>query len=138
MITKLNLINFKCFEEFNMKLKEVNVFTGLNGMGKSTAIQALLLLVQSYYQDKANKGLLLNGKYIELGLTQDVVYDKAQNDILEINITSDDKEKYNNRFEFKQDMDFLPYLNDGHIQFPKELVRENFVYISAYRIKPHS
>lgn len=136
MITELDLINFKCFEEFNMKLKEVNVFTGLNGMGKSTVIQALLLLVQSYYQDKGSKGLLLNGKYVELGLTQDVVYDKAQKDILEINITTDDKEKYCNRFAFKQDMDYLPYLKDECIRFPQELDRENFVYISAYRIKP--
>ena len=62
MITKLQLNNFKCFENFSMDLKNVNVFTGINGMGKSTVIQSLLLLVQSYYQDKENKGLILNGR----------------------------------------------------------------------------
>lgn len=136
MITKLQLNNFKCFENFSMDLKNVNVFTGINGMGKSTVIQSLLLLAQSYYQDKENKGLILNGKYAELGLAQDVVYDKASQDILEIDVINDKGDTFANVFEYKQDMDYLPFVKQDALRFPQELNKGKFVYISAYRIKP--
>ena len=64
MIKKIGLLNFKCFEDFSMELKNVNVFTGINGMGKSTVIQSLLLLAQSYYLDRENKGLILNPLFL--------------------------------------------------------------------------
>ena len=48
MITKVSLTNFKCFEEkTDFDLSKINLFTGLNGRGKSTVLQALLLLAQS-------------------------------------------------------------------------------------------
>ena len=46
MIKKLKLNNFKCFQEIDMKFTNVNVLTGLNGMGKSTVMQGILLLAQ--------------------------------------------------------------------------------------------
>ena len=138
MIKKIGLLNFKCFEDFSMELKNVNVFTGINGMGKSTVIQSLLLLAQSYYLDRENKGLILNGKYAELGLAQDVVYDKAQQDELEINISTDLGKEFNNSFEYKQDVDYLPFLGQDRLQFPEELSKGRLVYISAYRIKPQA
>lgn len=136
MITKLELGNFKCFENFALDLKNVNVFTGINGMGKSTVIQSLLLLAQTYYQDKGNKGLILNGKYAELGLAQDVVYDKAKQDYLKIDLMNDRECVFTNAFAYKQDMDYLPFEGQATLNFPEELNSGNFVYISAYRIKP--
>jgi len=40
----LNIKSFKCFREADIPLNNLTVFTGANGKGKSTAIQALLLL----------------------------------------------------------------------------------------------
>lgn len=34
MIRNLKLKNFKCFENLDLDLKNVNIFTGINGMGK--------------------------------------------------------------------------------------------------------
>ena len=48
MIKNISLKNFKCFENINVECRELNLFTGINGMGKSTLIQALLLLRQTY------------------------------------------------------------------------------------------
>ena len=48
MIEKISLKNFKCFEKIDVTCRELNLFTGINGMGKSTLIQALLLLRQTY------------------------------------------------------------------------------------------
>ena len=45
--------NFKCFEEILAECRALNLLTGINGMGKTTIIQALLFLrqtVESLYQ----------------------------------------------------------------------------------------
>lgn len=134
MINNLKLKNFKCFEELDIDLKNVTIFTGINGMGKSTVIQSLLLLEQSRLRESDSKGLYLNGKYVELGNAQDVVYDKAQTEEIEISYTTSDGEQARNRFEFEQDADFLPQIEGKSNSVP--FVENVFVYLSAYRIRP--
>ncbi len=50
MIGQLRLYNFKCFEEQLLDFGHLTLLSGLNGMGKSSVMQALLLLRQSYQQ----------------------------------------------------------------------------------------
>ena len=38
MIKRIHLENFKCFRTLDYELKNVNILTGLNGMGKSTTV----------------------------------------------------------------------------------------------------
>lgn len=134
MISNLQLENFKCFEKLNIDLKNVNVLTGINGMGKSTVIQSLLLLEQSKVKNNEKAGLYLKGSYINLGNSQDVVYDKAQDDTVEIMYTTTDGEQNQSVFSFKQDMDYLPL--QYSINAGRDDIYKHFVYISAYRIKP--
>ena len=47
MLKKIKLKNFKCFEDIEFELGNVNLLAGSNGCGKSSFIQALLLLRQS-------------------------------------------------------------------------------------------
>ena len=47
MITNITLHNFKCFRELEVNPKLITVFIGPNGTGKSSVLQALLLLKQS-------------------------------------------------------------------------------------------
>lgn len=47
MITKINIDNFKSIKSLMLAPTSLNLFMGLNGMGKSTVIQSLLLLRQS-------------------------------------------------------------------------------------------
>lgn len=131
MITGLELENFKCFEKLQIDLKSVNIFTGVNGVGKSTVIQALLLLFQSSGESRR---LTLNGKYTEMGYSQDVVYDKAQEDFVKIGITGSEKKEYMHIFSYEQDVDYLTA-----VETPADsafLAEEKFIYLSAYRIKP--
>jgi predicted ATPase len=44
MITSVTMKNFKAFEDETLKLKPLNVLTGLNSSGKSSVIQALRML----------------------------------------------------------------------------------------------
>lgn len=134
MITKLTLKNFKCFEDLELDLKNVNVFTGINGMGKSTVIQAMLLMMQSKIFGEEDKGLHLNGKYVELGNAQDVLYDKAQEEKLTISYTLEDGSTICRNYGFEQDSDVLPALEKT--SYKNIFEEEQFVYLSAYRIKP--
>lgn len=141
MITGLELKNFKCFENICMDLKNVNIFTGVNGVGKSTVIQALLLLRQSFMANQESGRLLLNGKYAEMGNSQDVVYDKAQEDLVEISLLVSDEKKDTYVFSYEQDTDYLttvkkPCLKKEETQGKDPLFGDNFIYLSAYRIKP--
>ena len=134
MIRNLKLKNFKCFENLDLDLKNVNIFTGINGMGKSTVIQSLLLLEQSRKSGREEKGLYLDGKYIALGNSQDVVYDKAQSDQIEISYTTSEGKIICNEYAFEQDTDFLPLVR--HDGCEANLAVNAFIYMSAYRIKP--
>jgi Uncharacterized conserved protein len=46
-INEISLRNFKSFEKITLSLSNLNIFSGANSVGKSTAIQALLLLKQN-------------------------------------------------------------------------------------------
>ena len=43
MVNRIKLINFKCFSNSEIDLKDLTVFTGANATGKSSVIQALIL-----------------------------------------------------------------------------------------------
>ncbi len=48
MLTQIKLTHFKCFkEETSFPLSQLNLLTGINGRGKSTLLQSLLLMRQS-------------------------------------------------------------------------------------------
>lgn len=137
MIRKLTLKNFKCFGDVEMKFSALNVLTGLNGMGKSTIMQSILLLGQSQKSLKTDKTLSLKGKFVNLGVGQDVLYEKAEKDEIGISIEIDeDKEEL--AFEYLPESDSLPLKEikiDGKTEALEQKL-ENLFYLSAYRIEP--
>jgi predicted ATPase len=68
MINKINIKNFKCYKLAEFSLSNLTVFCGNNSVGKSTAIQALGLLLQSRFESKVS----LNGELISLGYNSDI------------------------------------------------------------------
>jgi predicted ATPase len=73
MLTEIKLTNFKCFkEETSIPLSRFNLFTGVNGAGKSTALQALLLMRQSIEHNPYTTELILNGNSVNLGSFKDI------------------------------------------------------------------
>lgn len=85
MIQKLRIHNFKSHRDTNLILKPLTILTGLNGSGKSTILQALLLLRQSYKKNRLDKVLELNKPLCDVGVGKDALYqfaDDAENNIL--------------------------------------------------------
>ncbi|MDM8524734.1 DUF3696 domain-containing protein [Desulfococcaceae bacterium HSG8] len=75
MISSLRIERFKCFEDVNITFGKITLFAGINGTGKSTVIQALLLLRQAYITGalKDNK-LPLYGDIVKIGTVKDALY----------------------------------------------------------------
>lgn len=73
MLQKISLRNFKCFEEeTTIHFGGFNLLTGINGRGKSTSLQALLLMRQSIENNRAIDRLVFNGSCVDLGNFNDV------------------------------------------------------------------
>lgn len=73
MLTEIKVENFKCFtNETTFPIEKLTLLTGINGKGKSTAIQSLLLPSQSVLEAQGSKILVLNGDWVKLGSFDDV------------------------------------------------------------------
>lgn len=136
MIRKVYIHNFKCFNRIALEMRPVNILTGINGMGKSTIIQSLLLMRQSYLKSSNMSGLYLNGRYLELGNGQDVLYEKAQEEVIGLGYRTDRENCYF-EYQYIADSDFLPVKQDGETgALSEEIAGGHFSYLSAYRIEP--
>jgi predicted ATPase len=108
MITRLNIENFKSLQNVDVPLKPLSLFTGLNGMGKSSFIQALLLLQQTYVQQMSKHRLMLNGPLVNLGTGQDVLSEGAESETISIRMWADEmREPFTWRLRSEQSSDVL-------------------------------
>lgn len=143
MINNIKLGNFKIHQNLNLSLSNLTILTGMNGMGKSSIIQSLLLLRQSYLSNDLSEGLNLKGDLCDLGSSGDVESQSASDNHLYLTITDDIK---TNDFSFKFSDDvndtFLTSDTELSLENLKELgnislFNDNFQYISAFRWGPH-
>lgn len=73
MIRNLEISNFKLYKENTIiPLSNINLFTGTNGKGKSSALQIFLLLSQSALKNRTTDKVYLNGSNVNLGNFGDV------------------------------------------------------------------
>ena len=137
MLNEIIFRNFKCFEESSVVLSNLTVLTGLNGMGKSTVMQGLLSLRQSYEYNGLRDGLHLHGNYVDLGYGKDIMYEKSTDDSI-IGITIyDEIGEYEYNFVYEPESNVLK--NVGLIQSEKigDILSTNqFIFLSANRIIP--
>ena len=135
MIKRIYVKNFKCFEEVSVECRELNLFTGVNGMGKSTIIQALLLLRQTSEQLVPGREnvAILNGKYVSLGTLKDISYWYKKDD--EICVCA---EENNDIFACRYDSGKKALVFSNRILRlePDNLSGDGFEYICAERLGP--
>ena len=83
MLSKIKLNNFKCFEYLDLDCAPLNLLCGLNGMGKSSVLQALLVIQQSFETGELLQGrLVLGGDRVDLGAGSDVMFEDAKDDVV--------------------------------------------------------
>lgn len=73
MLTRLSLEHFKCFEVLKLPLRPLTLLSGSNASGKSSVLQALVLLHQTMHEHEWSTRLMLNGANLRLGTVSDIV-----------------------------------------------------------------
>ncbi|MFC8804123.1 DUF3696 domain-containing protein [Streptomyces anthocyanicus] len=129
MIDRLTLTNFKAFQHAEIPLGPLTLLTGLNSSGKSTVMQALALLRQSYTagnldlaavlrklndnpQLVRDAGFLLKGELVGLGDGQDVLHENFVSDEPEITLGINEGERtYFWSAQYDQEQNLLPLRN---------------------------
>ena len=147
MISKIMLTNFKCFQSLEMKCAPLTLLCGLNGMGKSSVIQALLVLRQSIESEDLLDGrLVLGGERADLGTGSDVLYEGAESEIVGFEIECDEiKTPWRLSFSYSPTTDQLttetsdsmrstPLVPNEYREVPP--FGHNLLYIDAERIGP--
>ena len=73
MLTRIDLHYFKCFTLLKLPLCPLTLLSGANASGKSSVMQALVLLHQTIYEHEWSTRLMLNGAAMRLGTGADVI-----------------------------------------------------------------
>jgi predicted ATPase len=93
MIDNISIENFKCIDQLELKLSGITMLAGLNGMGKSTCIQSLLLLHQSALEQASPMDQLVrNGRWVELGTPKDLLWEAAEDERISFAIGFDNEQ----------------------------------------------
>lgn len=87
MLERIDLRFFKCFEGLRLPLAPLTLLTGLNASGKSSVLQALVLLHQTMREHEWTTRLALNGTSVRLGTMPDVIDEVFGRRSFEIGLT---------------------------------------------------
>lgn len=142
MITNLSINNLKLHDHTNLELKGLTILTGMNGMGKSTIIQALILLRQSFMMNDLDSGLNLKGDLCDAGISGELACQASVEHSLQINMKFVGQADLNFSFEYPENiMDtLLPGIEGNEtskaILSKYSLFNEKFQYLSAFRFGP--
>lgn len=138
MIQSLSLRNFKCFEEQTMPFSNLTMLAGLNGMGKSSTLQALLLLRQSKMDGLLDQvGLSLNSHLVEMGNVKDILYEGAHQDELGFTLNVEHK-SFAWTFSYNRQSDVAAQISSPveEMVYQASLFTDQFHYLQAERIGP--
>lgn len=140
MINEINLHNFKCYKDQPFSLSTLTVFCGSNSVGKSTAIQALSIPLQSHFDDE----ITLNGTLTEVGFIGDIHNKSPKDERLSIELKIDDSVKCWG-YEFQEEqkkkskvsISLIPEKSSGASQ-PYQKLLSNFQFLQAERFGPRN
>ena len=114
----------------------------MNGMGKSTVIQSLILLRQSFMMNDLDSGLNLKGDLCDAGMSGELACQTSMEHSLNINMKFIEQDDLNFSFEYPDNiMDtMLPGAKSNEtskaVLSKYSLFNENFQYLSAFRFGP--
>ena len=142
MIDSLGIRNFKRFASVDLALRPLTVLTGLNGTGKSTTIQALLL-VRQVLENQSATVVQLNGPYgLALGEANDILHPEAPSPSIDVIIGSGGEYRYHFTLPDARDLPGGRALNLHTQSVPRDIPPAlagqglAFTYLNAERLGP--
>lgn len=135
-IDSIKIQNFKSLKDVAIDLGDITLLTGINSSGKSSFIQALLLLKQNENRINMERSPIVNikGDYLDLGNKRDILFQETFDENISIEMKSTERSSsfvFNNK-DLKMIADF-PLLGEEE---SFNLFNEDFQYISTDRIAP--
>ncbi|MGO4289878.1 AAA family ATPase [Chitinophaga sp. RAB17] len=122
------------------ELAQLTLFTGINGMGKSSVIQSLLLLKQSHASTvlQIKKEVdLWNFSFTDLQSADSLCNANAYPKTVGIEVEDDDKTYVWDIDASSSDSSQLPVVFTGHEDWQRlNIFQKDFIYISAERLGP--
>lgn len=142
MIKHLNIGNFKLHNNTELTTKGLTILTGMNGMGKSTIIQSLILLRQSYLMNDLDVGMNLKGDLCDAGISGELACQSSNEHYFKIELKFDNQNDLVFKFQYPDNiMDTLlpgieTNITDKNILSKYSLFNDSFQYLSAFRFGP--
>lgn len=129
MISSIHIKNFKTLKDTGeVPIKPLTLLTGVNGTGKSSLIQVLLILRQSFKNGKLadSEEIMLKGDLVDIGTGRDALYYFASDqELIEFSIRGYGIEySYDKIFQFR-------YNPDATILRAYEWPEEEWVYMQS-------
>lgn len=138
MISSLEINNLKCIKNMQMECRNLNVLIGIDSSGKSTILQALLLVGQNLETVEG-----LNGRLVELGNFEDAKCIYSAEKELKIAISNDNNSLLETKMVLDSDGDnYLVHSEcesqQGFEEWKKNLNfnKRGLQYLSCHRIGP--
>lgn len=139
MIKNYKINNFKSFKNADIMFGKLNVLSGINGSGKSSILQSLLLIKSHFESKNPNSDILsLNNDYFKLGTVADVYHEGAEELYIKFQFNVDDHE-FDFSFAYNSSDKNLDYLRLQEVPQHLEKINDFFKkthYLQANRIGP--
>lgn len=141
MLENIAFKNFKLLKDQAFIFNNLTIFSGLNGMGKSSVIQGLLLLRQSFEKNMLpKKGLALVGDYVKIGTGADLLCVDAEDEFIDLDLV------WKNSISLALSVKCMKESNVQKLVkeetkgdcYSQSLFSSSFQYLSADRISPKS
>lgn len=136
MLNRIHLENFKACKDIEIRFSSLTLLAGLNSSGKSSVLQAICALRQSYAKDGKTDGLELSGKFVQLGKYEDVLSENSSTDLLRFAITENDRVlQWSCRGSLGESQ--LSFIEEP-LTVPHFVIAPDFQFLHADRIAPQT
>ncbi len=143
MISHIRIERFKCFEDTTIPFGKITLLAGVNGTGKSSTIQALLLLRQAFASGRLQEQELpLNGDMVRIGTAKDALFIDSREDVISFTVGAAEQPNTQYTWSFQYQRAYpQQYVLYGLTPAHKELAASGifaptFFYLMAERVGP--
>lgn len=144
MLNYLQIENFKSLQAVSIPVEKMNLYFGMNGMGKSSVIQSLLLLRQSLWKNNGNDldTIYLNGGLESIGTVKEAFCQNFETPEMRFYLKFSENEDFDIRALYTSenaDGDILHTENRSCGKFKVNLFAPGcFYYLGAEHIPPQT
>lgn len=134
MLERVVLKGFKAAADLSVRLEPLTLLTGLNSSGKSTVLQSIALLRQSFF-GRGDRAITLHGSIVQLGTFGEILSEGRQADSIELEVRCDSQIS---RIVFSADSgsSYAPaVVMEGDWSC---ITKDDFQFLHADRISPQS